>query len=186
MDIFGPLRKTKLGNKLIAVKRERYSKLTNETPTAPTTAAAVATIFVDHCISNPGIPETILTVVSPQFISKFFRAVCVEIHITPLTTTEYYMQTNGQVDSYNATISSQLRHYVDEEKQDCHSYVRPLTYSYNVQVHRFAKLIPFSFVLSLHPTGSTSTETATISTDFENIDSPLAMCMRLIHCTALL
>lgn len=67
---------------------------------------AVASIFVDHCISSFDIPRTVLNENGPQFLLKFFQAVCTKISTTPPTTAKYHPRTNGQVEQYNSTIVS--------------------------------------------------------------------------------
>lgn len=113
-DILGLLARTKSGSQFTVVVKYSYSKQTMVIPAARITATTVATIFLDHQISNLSIPTTVLTDNGSHFTSMFFQAVCVELPITPQTTMEYHPQTNGQVERYTSTIVSPQTHYVAE------------------------------------------------------------------------
>lgn len=71
--------KEKSGKQLLVVITDRYSKMTKAIPTARKTFTAFAMIFVEHWISNFGILSTIPIDNGPQFTSKFFQAIYVEL-----------------------------------------------------------------------------------------------------------
>lgn len=185
IDILRPLLKTKSGNQFIEVLTDRYSKLTKVVPAALITAISLATIFVNHCLSNFCFTMTVLTDKSTKYMSKFFQPVCAMLLIALLTTKEYHPRTSGQVERYNATIVFQLRHYVLQHHEDWDGYVPPLTYTYNVQVHQSTKLIPFTLFLSQHPSCSATPKTTTTTAAMDNIDSTLMIRIRLINVAAL-
>lgn len=56
--------------------------------------------------------------------------------VKKLKTTTYHPQTNGHTERYNKTIVTRLIHYVVENKSDWDEYVKPLTYDYNLKVHK--------------------------------------------------
>ena len=66
-------------------------------------------------------------------------------------TTTYHPQTNGQVERFNRTILSALRHYVAEHPRDWDLFSDALTYAYNTQAHASTMLAPFELVLSRPP-----------------------------------
>lgn len=90
------------------------------------------------------------------------------------------------VERCNTTIVSWIGHCVTEYRQECDSYVTPLTYAYDAQVHRSNKSIPFSFDLRRHPSGLASWKRTAMPSDVNNIDWLLAIWIPLISCTALL
>lgn len=155
-------------------------------PSALTTATAVAAIFVDHWLSNLAIPWTVLSDNGSQLTSKYFQAVCAELHVLPLWITRYHLETNEQVQRNNETIVFRLRHHVTEYQQELDKYVAPLGYDYNIQVHRFTKPEPLCVVLSQHPPGPASTTAKTMPPDVDNIDLPPTMLVSMINCSALL
>lgn len=72
------------------------------------------------------------------------------------TTAACHPQTNGQIEWYSRTIVTRLRPYGAENQKIENTYVQPLTYAYNVQVHNFINTNPFRFVLSRRPPGPTT------------------------------
>lgn len=95
--ILEPLIKSKQINRFIIVATECYSKLTRALPVPKTTATHVATVVLENYTMPYGIPITIATDNSSQFVSKFFATPCASIKTKWVTTTEYHPQANGQV-----------------------------------------------------------------------------------------
>ena len=102
--------------------------------------------------------------------------------IKHLTTTAYHPATNGQTERYNKTIVSRLRHYVNENQADWDDYLQPLTYAYNLQVHRSTRVSPFALTLSRVPPGPASVGMATSLPQDATTSLPAArLRMRLIR-----
>ena len=151
MDILGPLPKSEAGNRFVLVITDRYSKMARAIPMQDTTTKDVAQVFVEHWVYPYGIPNKLLTDNGPQFESKLFAAICQFLGVKHSTTTAYHPQTNGQTERYNRTLVERLRHYVSDHQKSWDEYVQPLTYAYNIQVHRSTGTTPYSLVLSRHP-----------------------------------
>ena len=154
MDIAGPYPRTRNGNEYVVVLTDRFTKLTRAIPTRTTTASDVASIFIDYWIYSYGVPDYLLTDRGTQFMSKFFELVCSSLGVKHVATSAYRPQTNGQAERYNRTMVSRLRHYICEHQTDWDDYVQPLTYAYNLQVHRTTKFTPFELTLSRAPPNS--------------------------------
>ena len=125
-----------------------------------TTAVAVAKAFLDNWVYPYGAPFYVLTDNGPQFVAKFFEAVCSMLGLQNYLTTAYHPQTNGQAERFDKTIATRLRHYIEEHQRDWDAYVQPLTYAYNMQVHRTTGTTPFDLVLTRHPPGIAVNEPA--------------------------
>lgn len=89
----------------------------------------------------------------PQFASKFFEAACTMIGIKHVFSTAYHSQTSSQVERFNKILAARLRHYLAEHQKYWDEFVHPLTYAYDMQVHRSTDTTPFDLVLSRHPSG---------------------------------
>lgn len=89
----------------------------------------------------------------PQYAGNLFPVLCTILGVKHLTTTEYYLQTNGQVERCNRTHVARIRHYADDQLTDWDTFVAPLTFPYNLQVHRFTALGPFELTLMRMPSG---------------------------------
>ena len=153
MDLLGPLPRTHQVNEYVLVITDRFTKLCRSVTLRNTKAVTVVTIFLDLWAYAYGAPSYVLTDNSPQFAAKFFEAICTMIGIKHVFTTAYHPQTNGQVDRFKKTLAARLRHYVGEHQKDWDEFVQPLTYAYNMQVHRSTGTTPFDLVLSRHPSG---------------------------------
>ena len=149
MDLLGPFKKTDHGSTYVLVITDRFSKLVRAIPMKSTTAPQVADAFIEHWVIPYGMPRHMLTDNGPQFIAKFFEAVCLLLKTKHVTTTAYHPQTNGQAERYNQTLCHRLRVFKDTASWD--RLVQPLTYAYNNQVHRTTGLTPFSLVLTRPP-----------------------------------
>lgn len=126
-------------------------------PTSKTTALQIASLFMDFWIIPNGIPEFVLTDNGTQFISKLFELICAVLGTRHLTTTAYYLQTNGQAKRFNKTIIARLQHCVAEHLRGWDIQVQALTYTYSSQLHRSKNITPFSLVLSRQCPGSRPT-----------------------------
>lgn len=149
MDLLGPFKKTDHGSIYVLVITDRFSKLTRAIPMKSTTAPQVADAFVEHWVIPYGMPRQLLTDNGPQFIAKFFEAVCLILQVKHVTTTAYHPQANGQAERYNQTLCHRLRVFKETASWD--RLVQPLTYAYNNQVHKTTGLTPFSLVLTRPP-----------------------------------
>jgi len=98
-------------------------------------------------MSAYGPPDWILSDQGPQFKSKFFIAVMKMRGIETVRTTAYHPQTNGQVERYNRTMATQLRHYVADDPSRWDELLPVITMPYNCQPHRSTGIAPFVLVI---------------------------------------
>jgi len=146
MDLLGPLPTSENGFRFIMVICDQFTKLTRVFPLRETTALVIASVFLDHWVGSYGFPDTVLTDNEPQFAAVFLQGVMGMICVVTNFTTPYHPQTNGQVERFNTTLVSQLRHYVQEHQRTWDRCITLLVTAYNSQVHTSTKEIPFSFV----------------------------------------
>ena len=130
---------------------DRYSKLARAVPLDTSNTDTVADAFLGMWIYPYGVPDYLLTDNGSQFISEFFERICAALGTTHLRTTAYHPATNGQAERYNRTLAQRLRHYVSEHQDDWDDFVQPLTYAYNMQVHKTTNTTPFALSLTRHP-----------------------------------
>jgi len=80
-------------------------------------------------------------------MSNFFIAVMKMLGIETVRTTAYHPQTNGQVERYNRTMATQLRHYVDDDPSRLDELLPVITMAYNSQPYRSTGIAPFELVI---------------------------------------
>jgi len=151
VDLLGPLPRTKNHKRFILVINDRYTKTARAIPMEKTTAPHVAAAFLNNWVFPYGIPKSILSDNGPQFISEFFEYVLAVLGVKRIGITAYHPETNGQTERYNKTLAARLRHYINEHQTNWDTFVQPLTYAYNCQIHRTTGTSPFSLTLTRHP-----------------------------------
>jgi len=147
VDIFGPIPASKKGNRFILVITDRFAKLTKCVALRRITAMSVASAIIDAWVSAYGPPDRILSDQGPQFMSNFFIAVIKILGIETVRTTAYHPQTNGQVERYNRTMATQLRHNVADDPSRWEELLPVTTMAYHSQPHRSTGIAPFELVI---------------------------------------
>ena len=112
IDLLGELIRTPHGNRWLLVITDRFSKLVRTVPLKRITASEIAKAFVHHWIFPYGPPVSELADSGKQFVSQLFQEICRILGVKNVFTTTCHPQTNGQVERFNRTILSALRHYV--------------------------------------------------------------------------
>lgn len=153
IKMLSPLPKTEGTNRYIVVNKDFYSKLKKFIRAAKMTTIRIANIFKERCVENFGISPTMLTENGPQFTTKLFFALCKELGVKKVLTTEYHQQVNGKIEQFNATMVSRVCHHVVEHQEDWDTFMFPLTYACNVRVYRTIKLPPFRLKFIRLPPG---------------------------------
>ena len=147
VGIFGPIPATKAGNRFILVITDRFSKLTKCVALRYITAISVVSAIIDAWVACYGPPDRFLSDQGPQFMSTFFVAVMEVLGTETVRTTTYHPQTNGQVERYNRTMATQLRHYISDDSRRWDELLPVLTLAYNSQPHRSTGIAPFELVI---------------------------------------
>jgi len=147
VDIFVPIPASKKGNRFILVITDRFAKLTKCVALRRITTMSVASAIIDAWVSAYGPPDRILSDQGPQFMSNFFIAVMKMIGIETVRTTAYHPQTNEQVERYNRTMATQLRHYVADDPSRWDELLPVITMAYISQPHRSTGIAPFELVI---------------------------------------
>lgn len=69
------------------------------------------------------------------FTAKFFQDVCRLLNIHSSFTTNYYPQTNGQIERFNLTLKAAIQSYFDYHWTDLDLYTPSLTSVYDSLPH---------------------------------------------------
>ena len=121
VDIFWPIAATKAGNRFILDISDRFSKLTKGVAIRRITAISVASAIFDARVACYGPPDRILADQGPQCMSNVM-AVMKVLGTETVRATAYNPQTNGQVERYNRTMATQLRHYITDDPRNWMNY----------------------------------------------------------------
>lgn len=107
MDIFGPLRRTKNGNKYVLVIMDYATKWPEAFPLRNVESQTVVRCLLD-LTSRFGVPQEILTDNGSNFTSKTMEQFCALAGLSQIHTSPYHPQTDGMVERFNATIKRML------------------------------------------------------------------------------
>lgn len=124
LDLLGELLN---GNRFIIFMNDRYSKITCAVPVSKMRAVRVALMIIDNWVLQYFIPNFLLTNDGPQFVSKFFNALCGSSGVKQPTPAAYYPQMKGQTERYNKTIVSRLHPCVNKHHTNWYRFVQTLT-----------------------------------------------------------
>ena len=101
------------GYNAISVWVRRLTKMAQFIPCSTTvTADKPAKLFRDHIFKNHGLPSSIVSDRSPQFISKFWNSFCQSLGIRPALSTAYHPESDGQTERVNQVLEQYLRCYI--------------------------------------------------------------------------
>lgn len=117
IDILGPLKTTKTGNKYILVMIDQFTKWIELEPLPIQTSDVIAKALVDRFISRFGTPNLIISDQGANFTSQLFLSVCKLLQIAKNRTSPYRPSANGQVERSNRTILQMLRCYIDKQEE---------------------------------------------------------------------
>jgi transposase InsO family protein len=115
-------------------------------PISDERADTVARVFFDRLVTVFGPPEQLLTDLGPNFASGVIAEMCRLIGTKKVITSAYHPQTNGFIERYNRTLSTELRrHLLDEENWDLS--LSMAVFRYNATQHAATGMTPYKAVL---------------------------------------
>lgn len=136
VNFLGPSPKTKADNRFIMVMADSFTKLNQVVPLKRKTRIDVAKAFDSHWVFKYGALKDVLSDNGPQFASQLYQNTCRIQGISNTFTSAYLRQKNGKVECFNHSISAMLRCYVSDHIENWDEYAKPITYEYNLSVHR--------------------------------------------------
>ena len=143
LDLFGPLRQTPRGKKMVLVITDAFSKLAEVVPIENKTAETVALAFFSTWICRYGCPRQIITDGGKEFCSKITENLCRYLEVDHNVTTAYHPQSNSGAESFNREIIRYLSCMMDNADQDWEAWLPSLMLAYNTRIHRATKNSPF-------------------------------------------
>lgn len=110
------------GFNAILVVVDRLSKMRHFIPCTAnedgTSAEETARLFVRDIFQLHGLPRTIVSDRGPQFTSTFWAALCSRLAISPLLSTAFHLQTDGQTEVANQGLKQYLRCFASYQQDN--------------------------------------------------------------------
>jgi hypothetical protein len=146
MDVFEMSPETKRGKRKVLVIGDLYSRYLVAVPISDERADTVARVTFDRWVSVFGPPEQLLTDLGPNFASGVISEMCRLIGTRKVFTSAYHPQTNGFIERYNRTLSTELRRQLSDE-EDWDLSLSMAVFRYNATQHADTGMKPYKAVL---------------------------------------
>jgi hypothetical protein len=154
VDLFGPLKTSQEGNKVVIVITDAFTKLVKIGALKDKEASTVANAILSRWIYVHGVPKKIQSDGGKEFCNELQTALYDSLNIEHNITTPYHPQTNAQVEIFNKTMAKYFRTALaDSEKStlDWEIYLGPLMFSYNTAVNKSTLVSPFYATFGYDP-----------------------------------
>ena len=136
MDVVGPLKESKNGNKYVLCITDHFSKYSRAEAMPNQLACTVAEIFVKRWVYDWGEPLTLHTDQGSNFNSDLMRQVCELLQIGKTRTSPYHPQGNAQNERYNQTVINIVAKLTDKQEYNNWDDVLPTAVcAYNSTEH---------------------------------------------------
>jgi hypothetical protein len=142
-DLFGPLKTSDSGKKLILCMTDALTKYVELVPLPNKEADTVANAIFDKWYCHFGAPLDIVTDQGKEFCAKLSNELFTRLGTNHLTMSPHHPQSNSQAEVANKMIAKYLASFCDNSTLDWELYLAPLMFSYNTSFHRSIKATPF-------------------------------------------
>ena len=145
MDVFGPLNRTKAGNKYILVLMDYATKWPEAFALRNVTAETIVNCLIE-VTARIGVPQELLTDNGSNFMSKVMKKYCSMTGIKQIRTSPYHPQTDGMVERYNATLKMLLRKLTQNSEVEWDLYLPYVLWSYRGTIHKTTGFSPYQLL----------------------------------------
>ena len=143
MDVVGPAKESRNGNKYVLCITDHFSKYTKAIPMPDQVAMRVAKIFVQEWVYMWGEPLSVHTDRGANFESELLAEVCRWLQVSKTRTTAYHPQGNAQVERYNQTVIDIVSKLTNKETfEDWDEQVPIAVSAYNATEHATTGFTP--------------------------------------------
>ena len=130
----------------------RFSKETEFIPCNKTATALDATkLYLFHVWKDHGLPRTIISDRSLQFVSQVMTDLCKRLSITPKLSTTHHPQTDGQTEVMNREVQQYLCLFCAEEQEQWSDWLGLAQFAINNRQHSATKFSPFQLTRMYAP-----------------------------------
>ena len=145
MDIFGPLARTKDGNKYILMTMDYAIRWPKACALKNCTADTVVNCLIDLC-AMAGIPQELLTDNGTNFISKVVKQFCQTTGVHQIRTSPYHPETDGMVERFNSTLKILLRKLTQNTKVEWDKCLPFVLLAYRGMMHATTGFYPYQLL----------------------------------------
>jgi len=114
-------------------------------------APNLAELFIQHVVSQHGLPKSIVSDRGSKFISRFWRQLTDKLGIKLNLSTAYHPQTDGQTERVNQVLEQYLRVFASYNQDNWSTLLAQASFAYNNSRHAAIELSPFYANFGYHP-----------------------------------
>ena len=115
-DVMGPFPVTSTGLKYIVTFIDCFTRYIELTPTADTTAATLARVYIEKIVLRHGAAKELLTDRAPAYLGKLMSEILAITKTTKLTTSAYHPATNGLVERSHKVVTDFMSSLVKSDQ----------------------------------------------------------------------
>ena len=135
IDVAGPLKVTKLGNKCFIVAVDAFSKYCIVRAVPNQTADTTMKFLKEDLVSKHGSPYVLLSDQGRNFESKMIEEFCTKYGIKKICTTSYQPQCNGLAERTIRTLKQMASCYVYDDHDNWDEVLPDVVFAYNITKH---------------------------------------------------
>ena len=135
----------------VLVVTDHFTKYAQAYITQKQTAVIIAKTLWENFLVHYGWPEKILTDQGKSFENNLIQELCELEQVKKLCTSPYHPETNGQFESFNATLIGMLGTLPTHAKQIWQEWIATLTHAYNCTVSLVTGFSPYFLMFGRTP-----------------------------------
>ena len=143
MDFITHFPKTSLGNDTILVIVDRLTKMTHFLACKSTDSAEDTAKHFLKVVALHGLPKSTVSDRDSKFTGSFWKSLLLKLQMTPLMSSAFHPQTDGQTERMNRTLEQYLRNYISFEQRNWEELLPIAEFAINNYVSASTKFHPF-------------------------------------------
>ena len=151
IDLFGPIRKSRAGNRFVLTIVDAYTRWPILVPLPVSTSDVVAETIWTNVITVHGCPNQIVTDQGPQFTSKLFKDLNQALGVKLIHSSPYHPQGNAPAERIHRFLKSSLRTMIARTQEDWDEQVPAIEFAYRVSPLSGYPYSPFQLVYGREP-----------------------------------
>lgn len=137
------------GHGYIIVTVDYFTKWAEAMPTLNNSGKMAALFFFNHVVSRFGVPQAIVTDHGSHFRNHMMVELAAKLGLSHDSSTPYYLQANGQVETINKVLKCMLQRMIEVHKWNWHLILYSSLWAYQTSVRNATGFTPFQLVYGL-------------------------------------
>ena len=102
-------------------------------------------LFIHKMFCYHGLPQSIVSDQSPQFISRMWKSLLKQLNINSLISISHHSETDNQTECFNQKIKTELQFYVNHLQNNWVCWLLIIEFTDNNTVNKFIEMTSFYF-----------------------------------------